>query len=203
MKKENRNIPPLTINGELLTYQEDVKFLGVYLDQKLNMNKHMQYIKARALKRLPILRCLAGKGMGADRTVLLTIYKSLVRPILEYACQVIDGPANKAVESLECVQNACIRVATGAFRTSPVIPLLVEADVPPLHVRRWELTLRYGMKIIGMDSHPCRLLIDGTYALPHVEWGYMKRISGFPIHERLEHISQNLNFNYHRMCHLQ
>ena len=110
------------------------------------MKKHIHYVRAKALKRLPFLRCLAGRECGADRTVLLKIYKSLIRPILEYACQIFDGPANTIVDSLETVQNACLRVATGALRTSPILPLLVETNVPPLYLRRWELTTRYGMK---------------------------------------------------------
>ena len=38
---------------------------------------------------------------------------SMIRPILEYGCQIFDGPGNKAVESIETVQNDCIRIATG------------------------------------------------------------------------------------------
>ena len=157
------------------------------------MNKHVHHIKAKALKRLPLLKCLAGRECGADRTVLIRIYKSLIRPILEYSCQVLDGPANKVVDSIDSVQNACLRVATGALRTSPVMPLLVETNVPPLYIRRWELTIRYGMKVMSVENHPCRPLIDGTYALPYVEWSYQKRIAGFPIDDRLRHISMNIN----------
>ena len=193
-KKEMINIPHLTINGEQLCYDEGFKFLGVYLDSKLNMNQHIQYLRARAMKRLPLLKCLAGRGCGADRTVLLKIYKSLIRPILEYACQVLDGPANKSVESLESVQNTCLRIATGALRTSPIIPLQVEADIPPLYMRRWELTMRYGMRVTSVEGHPCSFLIDGMLALPHMDWSYLKRIAGFPIYERLRHISQKLDF---------
>ena len=150
-KDEMINLPHLTITGEQLCYDERYKFLGVYLDSRLNMNQHIQYLRARALKRIPLLKCLAGRGCGADRTVLIKIYKSLIRPILEYACQVLDGPANKAVESLESVQNACLRLATGALRTSPIVPLQVETDIPPLYMRHWESTMRYGLRVNSVD----------------------------------------------------
>ena len=194
-RAEARSISPLTIKGEPIAYSDSVKFLGVYLDSKLNMNKHVQYVRARAIKRLPLLKCIAGHEYGADRTVLLKMYASLIRPILEYACQVLDGPANTAVNSLECVQNACLRVATGALRTTPVLPLQVESNVVPLFLRRWEHTLRYALKVLGVADHPCQRLLDGTVSIPELDWDYVKRISGFPIYERLMHASRNLRFD--------
>ena len=113
-KRELDGVPQLTLNNEPVQYAESVRFLGVCLDSKLNMNEHVKYVKTRALQRVPFLKCLAGKGCGADRTILIRVYKSLIRPILEYACPVLDGPDNHAVASLETVQNACLRVATGA-----------------------------------------------------------------------------------------
>ena len=59
-KRELHNITPLKINNEVLSYNDDVKFLGVFFDSRLNMNKHVHHIKAKALKRLPLLKCLAG-----------------------------------------------------------------------------------------------------------------------------------------------
>lgn len=191
-RNELVNIPQLQIKGESIAYCDNVKFLGVFLDSKLNLNKHIQYVRARALKRIPLLKCISGREYGADRTILLKMYKSLIRPILEYACQVLDGPANNAVHSLESIQNACLRIATGALRTSPVMALQVETHVPPLFLRRWELTVRYALKVTGYDEHPCQDYINGTFSLPDLEWGYMKRISGFPFYERLQHVARNL-----------
>ena len=193
-RTELDGIPQLTITGLPLRYDDEVKFLGVLLDSRLTMTRHVEYVRARALKRLPLMKCLAGRECGADRTVLIRVYKSLIRPILEYACQVLDGSANKAISSLDCVQNMCLRVATGALRTSPIIPLQIETNIPPLYMRRWELTMRYCLRVYSVEHHPCRRLIDGTLALPRLDWEYMKRISGFPIFERLRHISDTLDF---------
>ena len=194
-RRELENIPELTLNNEHLQYVESMNFLGVCLDSRLNMNEHIKYVKARALKRVPILKCLAGRGCGADRTILIRVYKSLIRPILEYACQVLEGPLNKAVESLESVQNTCLRIATGALRTSPIIPLQVETNVQPLYLRRWELTLRYVTKVISAENHPCHKLVDGSLALPAIDAEYLKRIAGFPLYERVKRLTENLTFD--------
>jgi len=48
-----------------------------------------------------------------------------------------DGLAPQShLSLLEPVQNAEIRMCTGAFRTSPVFSLCAEAGIPPLHYRR-------------------------------------------------------------------
>lgn len=192
--RELENIPNLKVYDDTLTYCEEVKFLGVILDSRLNLHKHVQYVKARALKRMPILKCLAGRNCGADRTILLRLYKAMIRPILDYACQILDGPANKAIDSLDSVQNACIRIATGALRTSPIVPLLVDSDIYPLRLRRLDLTLRYSLKAMSDENHPCRILTTPAAALHRVDRTYMTRISGLPLYERLQAACDELGF---------
>ena len=192
--RELENIPSLKIYDQTVTYLDEVKFLGVILDTRLNLNKYVQYVKAKAIKRMALLKCLAGRGCGADRTVLIQIYKAMIRPILEYACQILDGPNNKAVESLECIQNACLRIATGALRTTPIMPLLIETDIYPLRLRRIELTLRYCMKAMSQENHPCGILNTERYALHDVDREYMRRISGFPLFERVKKMCSDLEF---------
>ena len=70
------NLPTLMINDESVPYSNCVKFVGVCLDTKLNMNQHVQYIRTRALKRV-LLKGAAGRQCGTDRTILLWLYKSL------------------------------------------------------------------------------------------------------------------------------
>ena len=182
---ELTNLPSLKLYNECLVYSDEVKFLGVLLDTRLNLSKHIQYVKGKATKRIAILRCLAGRNCGADRTILLRIYKSMIRPILDYACHLLDGPRNKAVDSLDSVQNECLRIATGAIRTSPILPLLVDTNVFPLRLRRCELVVRYCMRVKSVPDHPCRPLLEHRYCLPEVDTDYLKRIAGFPIYERL------------------
>ena len=196
--RELLNIPELKIYDQPLEYQDHVKFLGVILDTRLNYNRHVQFVKTKALKRISILKCLAGRGCGADRTVLLRIYKTMIRPILDYANQILDGPGNKTVEGLESIQNTCLRIATGALRTSPILPLLVETNIYPLHMRRMDLTLRYCMKIQDRSDHPCEKLIDDESALHTVDRDYMKRISGFPVYERLMETCEKMDFAFPR-----
>ena len=82
---DESHLPTLMLGNERINKTNCVKYLGVMLDDKLNLKTHVDYVKSRAIRRLSILKCIAGKGNGADRTILIRIYKSLIRPILEYA----------------------------------------------------------------------------------------------------------------------
>ena len=192
------NLPSLVIGNENIPLVEQVKYLGVLLDTKLNFISHVEYIKSRAVKRMSILKCVAGKNFGADRVILLGMYKSLIRPILDYAGVILDGPGTLVVESLEKVQNSCLRLVTGALRTSPIKSLQIETNVIPLKLRRWDLSLRFFHKILEDVNHPCFDLMDydaRRHLYDDLSERYLKRISGFPISYRLLIISQQLHYD--------
>ena len=193
-RRELNNIPDLTLYDQTISYSEEVKFLGVIFDTRLTLKNHSKYTKTKALKRMSILKCLSGRNCGADRITLLRLYKAMIRPILEYACQIVDGPGTKIIESLESVQNASLRIATGALRTSPIMPLLIDTDTYPLRLRRMDLTLRYCMKVNCRENHPCHDLLTNRFALHAVDKSYMQRISGFPLHERMTFMCNELQF---------
>ena len=74
----------------------------------------------------------------------------------------------------------------------------VDTNIAPLYMRRMDLTLRYCIKMYDRDDHPCQNLIDDDYALHAVDRSYMKRISGFPLYERLGETCAKLTFAFPR-----
>ena len=65
---------------------EETKFLGVIFDRKLYFIPHLKYIKQKALKALNIKRIIGNTEWGADGKVMLRLYRSLIRPKLDYGC---------------------------------------------------------------------------------------------------------------------
>ena len=55
---------------------------------------------------------------------------------------------------LDPLHHQSLRLALGAFRTSPVASLYVEADEPSLTSRREKLSLQYAIKIAENPSNP-------------------------------------------------
>ena len=55
---------------------------------------------------------------------------------------------------LDAVHHQGLRLALGAFRTSPVESLYVEADEPSLYLRREKLALQYAIRVTANQSNP-------------------------------------------------
>ena len=90
------------------------KHLGIVLNSKLNFNTHVAQKIKKCNKLIGLMKRLS---INLPRNALLTIYKSFVRPHLDYGNILYDNPNNKNFQSkLEKGKyNACLAV-TGAIK---------------------------------------------------------------------------------------
>ena len=148
------NDPVLYLYGSPIPVVEESKFLGVIFDRKLSFIPHIRYIKAKCLKALNLLKVLSNTSWGADRSTLLHLYRSLIRSKLDYG-SIVYGSARKSyLQMLDTVHHQGLRLALGAFRTSPVTSLYVEADEPSLYLRREKLSLQYAIRLAANQRNP-------------------------------------------------
>ena len=147
-------IPTLTLNGTILPYEDKVKFLGVIFDKKLTWDPHIDSLKLKVKKSLNILKVVSGFDWGADKRSLLKLYDSVCRSKLDYACQIYSSACKTKLKELDVVHNQGLRICTGAYRTSPVESIYVDANELPLDLRREELGLRYRTRIKSSPQNP-------------------------------------------------
>ena len=113
-------------------------------------------------------------SLGADRTTLHKLYCSLVLSKLDSAC-IIYGSARKSyLQLLNPIKNQGLLLALGAFKTSPVAGLYVEADEPSLNSHREKLCLKYAIRLAANpadDSNQNMLIYMNKYLklLNHLE----------------------------------
>ena len=106
------------------------------------------------MKALNLLKVLSNTSWGADRSTLLHLYRSLIRSKLDYG-SIVYGSARKSyLQMLDTVHHQGLRLALGAFRTSPVTSLYVEADEPSLYLRREKLSLQYAIRLAANQRNP-------------------------------------------------
>ena len=131
--RKQHDDPVLHLYGSPIPVVEESKFLCILFDRKLSFIPHIKYLKAKCLA-LKLLKVLSHTSWGADRITLLKLYQSLVRYKLDYGC-IIYGSARKSyLQMLDPIHNQGL--ALGAFKTSPVASLYVEADESSLYSRR-------------------------------------------------------------------
>ena len=136
------------------------KFLGITLDSHLTFQAHVDDVRTRCLKRINVIRCLSGYSWGADRKTLMTLYVGLIRSVLDYNCFLFSTMSVTLGKRLEAIQSTCLRLISGAFRTTPVLALRADSHIPALSDRRLFLLLRYYMKTKGEPNHAATLALE-------------------------------------------
>ena len=96
---------------------------------------------------------------GADKKVLLKLYRSLVRSKLDYGCVVYGSARQSYLRKLDSIHNQGLRLSLGVFRTSPVNSLYVEANEPSLNLRRKKLSLQYYFKLKSNPDNPTHKVV--------------------------------------------
>ena len=88
----NLTYRPVKLNNINITRCSHQKHLGVVLDSKLNFNTHVAQKIKKCNKLIGLMQRLS---INLLRNALLTIYKSFVRPHLDYGDILYDNPNNE------------------------------------------------------------------------------------------------------------
>lgn len=90
---------------------------------------------------------------GSDIKTALIFYKTYIRSIIDYG-SILYGSANPSLlNRLEILQNNALRICLGAMKSTPILPLHVEALEPPLNLRRQHLSNRFLLKLSIINPH--------------------------------------------------
>ena len=153
-KRKAHDDPELYLNETPIRVVTEAKFLGVKFDNKLSFIPHMKELKIKCQKALNLLKVVGHFDWGADRKTLLSLYRSTIRAKLDYGSIVYGSARASYREMLDPIQHQALRICLGAFRTSPAYSLYVEANEPPLNLRRTKLALQYIIKLKSTPSNP-------------------------------------------------
>ncbi len=128
----------------ILDYTKEEKDLGVILDNALSFEQHCEAAVAKANRILCVIR-RSFKHM--DRDILLNLYKSLVRPHLEYSNAVWSPKLKKVIKSLEAVQRRATKMVPELAHL-PYSERLQHLKLPTLVYRRHRGDLIQTYKIV-------------------------------------------------------
>jgi hypothetical protein len=146
--------PSISIDGVPIPVVPEAKFLGVIFDRKLNYKSHIAYLRNKCQSALNVLRVVSKMDWGADKKVLLRLYRALVRSKLDYGCPLYSSARPSYLRKIFPVANQGLRLYLGAFRTSPWESLHAEAGELPLWMRWRKLAMQYVLKLKSNPSNP-------------------------------------------------
>ena len=118
-KKAKEKKFKININNYSIKQVNEMKYLGVILDTKLNWHNHIQYICSKLSKGAGIIYKLKNK---VPQSVLLLLYNSLVDTYLRYGITSWGSAKTTALAKLQNFQNKIVRYITHSSPLTDVTP---------------------------------------------------------------------------------
>ena len=100
----NNNI---VINNESIEIVEEIKYLGVILDNKLKFDKHIENTCAKIAKKLYFFRRIRNK---ISINCAINIYNVIIKPHFEYCATILFLGSNVMLTRLQKLQNRGMRI---------------------------------------------------------------------------------------------
>ena len=152
--RRQEEVPTLVLEGSILIYEDQIKYLGMIFDKKLTFSPHIKDLVVNVKQRCNILKVVSNLNFGADRITLLRIYQALCLSKIDYGSQIYGSACKSLLAMIDVVENMALQICIGAYTTSPVVSLYVDSNFPPLSIRQEELGLRYMSRVLGVPSNP-------------------------------------------------
>ena len=152
-KSDSANVfhPPIKLNNNSIPKCPSQKHLGIVLDSKLNFSSHVDDKIKKCDKLIGLIRRLS---VNLPRKALLTIYKSIIRPHLDYGDILYDKPNNEIfLDKIDQkVQYRTCLAITGAIQGTLARSkekIYDELGLHSLTKRRWHSKLIFFYKIVN------------------------------------------------------
>lgn len=117
LKRKYNDPPPIILNEIEIPWNADnesVRYLGVHLDKKLTWRPHIKIKLKEAYTRLAILYPILNRKSKLKNEMVLLIYKSILRPLLTYACPAWCAVCPSGLKSIQIFQNKMLRISVDA-----------------------------------------------------------------------------------------
>ncbi len=125
--------PPLRMENTIIQEVQQHKHLGLILSSNGTWHPQIDFVKDRAWTRINIMRKLKFR---LNRKTLEILYRSFIRPLLEYADVVWDNCTHYEQQDLERLQLEAARIVTGATKRVSFESLYRETGCESLKARR-------------------------------------------------------------------
>ena len=157
---QKSNHPFLTLNSTSVTQSEIQKHLGMFLDSKLDFKEQIQNVLNKVSKTLGLLRKLQ---KILPKPPLIRIYRSFIRPYLDYADIIFDLAYKVSFhQKIESIQYNAALAITGAIRETSTEKLYHELGFESLVSRRWYSKLCCFYEVFKTQSLRCLFKVIST-----------------------------------------
>ena len=134
-RKRIQETPKIKMDGKVIEYRSEAKYLGLTFDKKVNWTSHVTTVIKKANRKVGALKFLCNRK-GINQDIAITLYKAIIRPRLEYASEIFGDTCKTNKKRLDSVQQKSLASALGVNRLAHRLFLNNEAGVRTLENRR-------------------------------------------------------------------
>ncbi len=119
-----------SIGNNLFEWKKVVTYLGVDIDSGLSFKPHIDKVISKTRKMVAMLYPVLKRNNTASIKSKVTVYRSVIRPIITYACPIFSNCPVTHFKKLQIQQNKCLRLALNASYDTRITALHKESGVP-------------------------------------------------------------------------
>ena len=169
-RDKNINIEMNGINIELKPY---IKYLGVFIDEKLNYNQHINYLKQKMTSKLMKMPLMTRNKWGLTYESLKLIYSAAFEPSITYCSSVWAKSLTKQnIKKLKSIQRLFAIKIIRSYRTISYESAVTIAGLTPIDLKIIEknnlnqIKKQFSGEVLGLN---CKLMERKVKirALPH------------------------------------
>jgi ribonuclease HI len=147
-RKLKFNPPQITMSGTNLTFVDEIKYLGVTIDNRLNFGNHVKNICRKAASIYKQLACAAKVSWGLNGEIVRTLYVAVIEPIITYGAGAWADATGLQMnrKRLESLQRNFAQKIIKAHKTVSHTSALTLSGTLPLDLRIQEVASLYEAK---------------------------------------------------------
>jgi len=153
-RKSNIGELNIKMNNKIIPNKKVIKILGVTFDSRLTWSQHIKSLKISTNKALRLIKLLSHTNWGSETETLIKIFKSTIQAKLYYGSILYNTAKNTLIKYIDANHNTGMRMAIGAFKSSPIKSIYNIAGEPTPDLKRIELTLLYAARLSRLTNNP-------------------------------------------------
>lgn len=142
----------ITISGETKAPKPDIRILSVQVDTKLKWGSHVKKVQEKMVTQTQALTKISASTWEASFTRARQVYSAVIRPAIIYGSTVwhtftgIKEAKRNTTEKMAIIQNRCLQVVAGVYKTAPI---------EVLHAKTMMLPIQKHLELLQARAQSC------------------------------------------------
>lgn len=111
----------ININGDVIDYVSEIKYLGVYLDPQLSFSSHIDYLCKKLGKKIGFFNRIAS---CLSQWSKMLIYNTIILPHFNYCSSLLISCTKNDIDRLQIQQNKAMRIILNCNKYTPIGDML-------------------------------------------------------------------------------